>query len=218
MNRAFPSFASSVLIALMALCCYAQAEEAKPVKVDPAKGEAIYTNGDAARNIPACVSCHGAGGNSSIVQNPKLSGQTPQYLAKQLENFRTPERNNPVMTPIAKALSDEEMRNISAWFGKQAPKPGAAKNRDSIDLGKKVWRGGLAEKNVPACASCHGAAGDGIPVQYPRLAGQHQEYTSAQLVAFRSGTRHNSEPMRTIAMRLSDAEIAAVSDYIAGLK
>jgi cytochrome c553 len=218
MNRAFPSFASSVLIALMALCCYAQAEEAKPVKVDPAKGEAIYTNGDAARNIPACVSCHGAGGNSSIVQNPKLSGQTPQYLAKQLENFRTPERNNPVMTPIAKALSDEEMRNISAWLGKQAPKPGAAKNRDSIDLGKKVWRGGLAEKNVPACASCHGAAGDGIPVQYPRLAGQHQEYTSAQLVAFRSGTRHNSEPMRTIAMRLSDAEIAAVSDYIAGLK
>jgi cytochrome c553 len=218
MNRAFSLFASSCVVALMALSMSASAEEAKPAKVDPAKGEAIYTNGDAARNIPACVSCHGAGGNSTIVQNPKLAGQTPEYLAKQLANFRTPERNNPIMSPIAKALSNEEMQNISVYLGKQAPKEGAAKNRESIDLGKKIWRGGIADKNVPACASCHGPAGDGIPVQYPRLAGQHQEYTSAQLVAFRSGARRNSDPMSTIAMRLSDAEIAAVSDYIAGLK
>jgi cytochrome c553 len=219
MNRAFSSFASSCVLALTVLSLSAGAEEAKPAaKPDPAKGETIYTNGDAARNIPACVSCHGAGGNSTIVQNPKLAGQHPQYLAKQLNNFRTPERNNPIMSPIAKALSEDEMQNIAAYLGKQTPKPGAAKNKETIDLGKKIWRGGIAEKNVPACASCHGPAGDGIPVQYPRLAGQHQEYTSAQLVAFRSGSRHNSEPMSTIAMRLSDAEIAAVSDYIAGLK
>jgi cytochrome c553 len=110
------------------------------------------------------------------------------------------------------------MNDIAAYLAKQAPKPGAAKNRESIDLGKKIWRGGIAEKNVPACASCHGPAGDGIPVQYPRLSGQHPEYTSAQLVAFRAGSRRNSEQMSAIAMRLSDAEIAAVSDYIAGLK
>jgi cytochrome c553 len=218
MNRAFSLFANSCVVALMALSLSAGAEEAKPAKADPAKGETLYTNGDAARNIPACVSCHGAGGNSTIVQNPKLAGQHPQYLVKQLTNFRSPERNNPIMSPIAKALTDAEMNDVAAYLAKQEPKPGAAKNRETIDLGKKIWRGGIAEKNVPACASCHGPAGDGIPVQYPRLAGQHQEYTSAQLVAFRAGSRHNSEPMSTIAMRLSDAEIAAVSDYIAGLK
>lgn len=218
MNRAFSLFASSCAAVLMALSLSAGAEEAKPAKADAAKGETLYTNGDAARNIPACVACHGAGGNSTIVQNPKLAGQHPQYLAKQLANFRTPERNNPIMSPIAKALSDAEMNDIAAYLAKQAPKPGAAKNRESIDLGKKIWRGGIAEKNVPACASCHGPAGDGIPVQYPRLSGQHPEYTLAQLVAFRAGGRRNSEQMSAIAMRLSDAEIAAVADYIAGLK
>jgi cytochrome c553 len=219
MNRVFLPFAKSLFIALLAVSSVAgAAEETKTVKADPAKGETIYTNGDASRNIPACVSCHGAGGNSTIVQNPKLSDQHDAYIYKQLANFKTPERNNPIMTPIAKSLTEEEMHNVAAWLDKQAPKPGAAKNKNTIDLGKKIYRGGIAEKNVPACASCHGPNGAGIPAQFARLAGQHQEYTSAQLTAFRAGTRKNSQQMTTIASRLSDEEIAAVSDYIAVLK
>ena len=219
MNRAFLPFAKSLFVALLAVSSLAgAAEEAKVVKADPAKGETIFTNGDTSRNIPACVSCHGAAGNSTIVQNPKLSAQHEPYTYKQLMNFRTPERNNPIMSPISKALTEQDMHNIAAWLDKQQPKPGAAKNKASIDLGKKIYRGGIAEKNVPACASCHGASGAGIPAQFARLAGQHQEYTGAQLTAFRAGTRNNSAQMTTIAKRLSDDEIAAVSDYIAGLK
>ena len=219
MNRAFLPFAKSLFVALLAVSSIAgAADTAKVVKADPAKGETIFTNGDATRNIPACVSCHGAAGNSTIVQNPKLSAQHEAYTYKQLANFRTPERNNAIMTTIAKALTEDEMHNIAAWLDKQAPKPGAAKNKATIDLGKKIYRGGIAEKNVPACASCHGANGSGIPAQFARLAGQHQEYTNAQLVAFRAGNRKNSVQMTTIAKRLSDDEMAAVSDYIAGMK
>ena len=219
MNRAFLPLAKSLFVALLAVSTLSiAAEEAKVVKADPAKGETIYTNGDASRNIPACVSCHGAGGNSTIVQNPKLSAQHEPYTYKQLMNFRTPERANPIMSPIAKALTEQDMHNIAAWLDKQETKPGAAKNKASIDLGKKIYRGGIAEKNVPACASCHGANGAGIPAQFARLAGQHQEYTGAQLTAFRAGTRSNSTQMTMISKRLSDDEIAAVSDYIAGLK
>jgi cytochrome c553 len=219
MNRAFLPFAKSLFVALLVVSSLASAaEEAKVVKADPAKGETIFTNGDASRNIPACVSCHGAAGNSTIVQNPRLAAQHDPYTYKQLMNFRTPERANPIMSPIAKALTEDDMRNIAVWLDKQAAKPGAAKNKASIDLGKKIYRGGIAEKNVPACASCHGANGAGIPAQFARLAGQHQEYTGAQLTAFRAGTRNNSMQMTMISKRLSDDEIAAVSDYIAGLK
>ena len=219
MNRAFLPFAKSLFLALLAVSSMAgAAEEAKVAKPDPAKGETIYTGGDASRNIPACVACHGAGGNSSIVQNPKLSAQHDPYIYKQLMNFRTPERANPIMSPISKALTEQDMHNIAAWLDKQEAKPGAAKNKASIDLGKKIYRGGIADKNVPACASCHGANGAGIPAQFARLAGQHQEYTGAQLTAFRAGARNNSTQMTMIAKRLSDDEIAAVSDYISGLK
>ena len=122
------------------------------------------------------------------------------------------------MTTYAKMLTDEEKRNIAAWLGTQPVKPGAAKNKDTIELGKKIYRGGIADKNIPACASCHGASGGGIPVQYPRLAGQHQDYTVAQLGLFKAGGRKNSAQMTTIAARMSDREIKAVSDYIAGLR
>ncbi|ONN68324.1 cytochrome c [Herbaspirillum sp. VT-16-41] len=220
MNRAFSPLLYSVFAAILAVASAAHAADDKktPIKADPAKGEALYTNGDNARNIVACVSCHGAAGNSTITQNPKLSGQHEAYIAKQLLNFRTPDRNNPVMSPMAKALSDEDIHNVAAYLATQAPKPGAAKNKDTIDLGKHIWRGGIAAKNVPACAGCHSPNGAGIPVQYPRLAGQHQDYTVAQLTNFRGGARTNSVQMTSIAERLSDKEIKAVADYIAGLK
>ena len=122
------------------------------------------------------------------------------------------------MTTYAKMLTDEEKHNVAAWLSTQAAKPGAAKNKDTIELGKKIYRGGIADKNVPACASCHGASGGGIPVQYPRIAGQHQDYTVAQLGLFKTGGRKNSAQMSTIAQRMSDEEMKAVADYVAGLK
>ncbi|MBO9538839.1 c-type cytochrome [Herbaspirillum sp.] len=220
MNRAFSPFLKTVFVAFLAVSSLAHAAEEKKAaaKADPAKGEALYTNGDNARNIVACVSCHGAAGNSTITQNPKLAGQHEAYIAKQLMNFRSPERNNPVMSPLAKALSDDDIKNVAAFLSAQSPKPGAAKDKDTIDLGKHIWRGGIAAKNVPACAGCHSPNGAGIPAQYPRLAGQHQDYTVAQLTSFRGGGRNNSPQMTAIAERLSDKEIKAVADYIAGLK
>jgi len=226
MNRAFSPFVKSLLVALLAVAGTASAaEEKKPAhaeaaapKVDAAKGGTLFENGDTARGLPACVSCHGAGGNSTITVNPKLAGQHEGYLYKQLVNFSGPERNQPVMTTFAKMLTDEEKHNISAWLATQAQKPGAAKSKDTVELGKKIYRGGIAEKNVPACASCHGAAGAGIPVQYPRIAGQHQDYTVAQLGLFKADGRKNSAQMTTIAKRMSEEEMKAVADYVAGLK
>jgi cytochrome c553 len=219
MNRAYLPFVKSLFLTLLAASSIAgAAEEQKAAKADPAKGEAIYTTGDASRNIPACVSCHGAAGNSTIVQNPKLAAQHAAYTYKQLVNFKTPERNNAIMSPIAKALTEEEMKNIAAYLDRQTQKPGAARNKDIVQLGKQIYRAGIAEKNVPACAGCHSPNGAGIPAQFARLAGQHQDYTVAQLTGFRSGARKNSMQMTAIAKRLSDDEIKAVADYIAGLK
>lgn len=218
MNRVCFPIVKSAFVALLAIASFANAEETKTVKADPAKGEALYNTGDASRNITACIACHGAAGNSSISQNPKLTGQAGAYLHKQLLDFKGPARNNPIMTGIAKAMTEEDIQNVIAYLSKQKTSPGAARNPATVELGKKIYRGGIAEKHVPACASCHGASGGGIPAQFPRLAGQHQDYTTAQLVGFRSGTRKNSEPMTQIAKRMSDEEIQAVADYVAGLK
>ncbi|HEY8606927.1 MAG TPA: c-type cytochrome [Noviherbaspirillum sp.] len=219
MNRVFSPFVKSLFVALLAVSSVATAaEEKKAPAADPAKGEALYTSGDASRNIMACVGCHGAAGNSTIAQNPKLSAQHAEYIAKQLHDFKTPQRNNPIMSPIAKAMTDEDIKNVAVYLDRQAAKPGAAKNKDIVELGKKIYRGGIAEKNVPACAACHGASGGGMPAQFARLAGQHQDYTVVQLTSFRAGARKNSAQMTTIAKRMSDEEIQAVADYVAGLK
>lgn len=218
----FSPLVKSLLVALLAITATAHAEDKKPAqpaapKIDPAKGATLFTDGDNGRGLPACVSCHGAGGNSTISVNPKLGGQHQAYLYKQLVDFSTGHRNQPVMTTYAKLLTDEEKHNVAAWLATQKATPGAAKNKDTVELGKKIYRGGIAEKNVPACASCHGAAGAGIPVQYPRLAGQHQDYTFAQLGLFKTGARKGTA-MDAIAQRMSDDEMKAVADYVAGLK
>jgi cytochrome c553 len=227
MNRVSVSTASAVfvkslLVATLALAnatTAVAAEAQRPVaKPDPAKGATLYDSGDTARGLPACLSCHGANGNSTIAANPKLSNQIEAYTHKQLVDFTTPQRVNPVMTTYAKMLTDEEKRNVAAYLAIQKVKPGAAKNKDTIELGRKIYRGGIADKGVAACASCHGANGGGIPIQYPRLAGQLQDYTVAQLVAFRTGARNNSPQMTVLAQRMSDAEMKAVADYIAGLR
>jgi cytochrome c553 len=215
-------FVKSLLLASLAVSGLACAAEAQPpaaaVKADPAKGSAVFDAGDAARNLPACVSCHGAAGNSTMPANPKLAGQIDAYVYKQLVDFTTPNRNQPVMTTYAKMLTDDERKNIAAYLATQQPKAGAARNKDTVELGRKIYRGGIADKGVAACASCHGATGAGIPVQFPRLAGQYQDYTLAQLLAFKSGARKNSPQMSALAQRMSEDEMKAVADYIAGLK
>ena len=223
MNRLSSPLLKTLLVTLTVFGGLPAATAAAPaaapaVKADPARGGALYDAGDPARGLPACVSCHGAAGNSSIVANPKLSGQFASYTHKQLVDFTTLNRQQPIMTTYAKMLTDAEKKDIAAWLAVQVHKPGAAKNKDTVELGRKIYRGGIAERGVAACASCHGANASGIPAQYPRLAGQHQDYTTAQLEAFKSGTRANSPQMTTLSQRMSTAEMRAVADYIAGLR
>ena len=188
-----------------------------PFKGDAAKAQGIVNQ--------VCAACHAADGNSQIAVNPKLAGQFPEYLHKQLVNFKPAgdkkaERGNPVMAGMVANLSPEDMRNLAVYFAGQAAKPGAAKSKDLVALGQKIYRGGIAGKGVAACASCHGPNGAGIPSQYPRLSGQHAEYVEVQLKAFRAGERANdpNSSMRTVAGKLSDREIQAVADYVAGLR
>ncbi|CAM8665070.1 COG2863 Cytochrome c553 [Oxalobacteraceae bacterium] len=218
MNRVLPMFAKFVCVALMSLSVAWANEEKAPAAADPAKGSTLYSNGDPSRGILACVACHGAAGNSTITQNPKLAGQHDAYIQKQLHNFKGPDRNNAIMTGIAKALGEDDVRNIAAYLEQQKPAPGSARNKNTVDLGKKIYRAGIVEKQVPACAGCHGPNGSGIPAQYARLAGQHQDYTIAQLTNFRTGTRANSAQMTAVGKRMSDEEMQAVADYIAGLR
>ena len=186
-------------------------------KPDVAAGENLYANGDSSRGITACVGCHGAAGNSGSGAWPKLAGQHAGYIAKQLHNFKSGERANPVMMGMAASLEDKDMQNIAAYVAKQTQKGGTAKNKDTIELGQSIYRGGIAAKGVPACAGCHGPAGAGIPVQFPRIGGQWADYSEAQLVSFRSGVRKNTQ-MSAIAAKMSDLEMKAVADYVAGLR
>jgi cytochrome c553 len=220
MNRAFSLLLKSLLVATLAVSGAASASEhaAAPAKADPAKGGTLYDSGDAAKGLPACVSCHGAAGNSTIALNPRLAGQVEAYVYKQLVDFTTPQRVNPVMSAYAKMMTDDDKKNVAAYLAGQSAKQGAAKNKDIAELGKKIYRGGIAGTGVAACASCHGANGNGIPSQFPRIAGQHQDYTVAQLQAFKAGGRKNSVQMVTLSKRMSEDEMKAVADYIAGLK
>jgi cytochrome c553 len=178
---------------------------------DAAKGQGIATS--------VCAACHGADGNALIPANPTLAAQHPEYLLKQLRNYKSGERNNPIMAGIVAALSEEDMRNVAAYFAAQPAKAGAARDAKLATAGQAVYRGGNGSSGVAACSGCHSPNGAGIPAQYPRLKGQHSEYTTTQLKAFRSGERANdpASMMRAIAARMSDAEIAAVAEYISGL-
>jgi cytochrome c553 len=212
----FSIAAAALVVTSSLLSSGALAQDKKAETVDIAKGQQIASQ--------ACAACHAADGNSTAPVNPKLAAQHPEYLAKQLHNFKVKpgakeaERANAVMAGFAATLSDADIRNVSAYFATQKYKPAFAKDKELSELGKKIYRGGIAEKNVPACAGCHGAAGAGMPAQYPRLGGQWSEYTEAQLIAYRQGVRKNNAQMVTIASRMSDREIKAVADYVAGLR
>jgi len=186
-------------------------------KPDPGKGQQIATQ--------VCVACHAADGNSPTPANPKIAGQIPEYLYKQLVNFKPQggkkaERDNAVMAGMVANLSDADMRNLAAFYGGQKLKPAAAADKELVALGQRLYRGGNAASGMPACAGCHGPAGAGIPSQYPRIAGQFADYLESQLKAFRAGARANdlNGMMRGVAVRMNDREIRAVAEYAAGLR
>lgn len=204
---------SQIALVSMALTLSGVVHGSEPkaaAKPDLAAGEAKAT--------AVCSACHTADGSRGAATYPILQGQHPDYLAKQLNEFKSGKRKNAVMNGMAAPLSADDIRNVSAFYASKKAKDGFAKNKDTVALGEKIYRGGIAKKAVPACASCHGANGAGIPAQYPRLGGQHADYIKAQMTAFRQGERANAPMMATISAILSDKEIDALSDYIAGLR
>ena len=201
----------SIGLALVFLVARAFAAEPAPAaKVDPAKGATIAA--------ATCAACHSSDGTRGSAANPILQGQHPDYVAKQLADFKSGKRASPIMKPIAAALSEADMKNVAAFYAGKQAKPGFAKNKDLASLGEKLYRGGAGDRMIPACSGCHSPNGAGIPAQYPRLAGQHADYAEAQLVAFRNGARGNNAVMTGVAAKLNDREIKALSDYIAGLR
>ena len=199
------------LLALTFLGGAALANEAKPAafKPDLAKG---------AQLAASCQARHTADGSRGSPANPILQGQHPEYLVKQLTEFKSGKRKNAIMQGMAAALSEEDMKHIAAFYASKQPKLGAAKSKDTVTLGEQIWRGGIPAKAVPACAGCHSPNGAGIPAQYPRIGAQHADYTEAQLKAFASGLRANNAQMMTIAGKMSEREMKAVADYAAGLR
>ena len=204
------SLLTAAVLAAPVFSASAAGDAPKVAKPDLVKGEASYT--------AVCAACHGADGNSAIAVNPTLAQQHPEYLVKQLQEFKSGKRNNAVMKGFATMLTDEDMKNIAYWVASKPAKAGFAKDKDLVTLGERIYRGGIADRNIAACAGCHSPNGAGIPAQYPRLSGQHADYTVAQLNTFRDGSRANSQQMTQVAAKLNDKEIKAVADYIAGLR
>lgn len=205
-----------VLMALALVCAHTTVYAQGTPQGDPAKAQNIVNQ--------VCSSCHASDGNSTIPVNPRLAGQQADYILKQLKNFKAeggkpPQRANPVMNGMAAPLTADDMVNLAAYFSSQKPKPAAARNPDLVKIGQSIYRAGIATKGVPACAGCHSPDGAGVPAQFPRLAGQHPEYTIAQLNSFRAGERANdaNRMMRATAEKLSDKEIAGLAEYIVGL-
>jgi cytochrome c553 len=181
-------------------------------KGDPKAAETIVNQ--------VCAGCHSVDGNSAAAANPKLAGLNSEYLYKQLTEFKSGARKNAIMSGMVASLSQQDMLNLAAYYSAQQPKPGTSKDQQLALIGQKIYRGGVQGAGVPACASCHGAQGKGIPTQFPRLAGQHGDYIYSQLNGFRVGERANdaAKMMRSIAAKMTDADMKAVSSYIQGLR
>ena len=208
--KLFASLLTATLLVASVFSVQANEAVAPSAKPDLAKGEATYG--------AVCAACHGADGNSAISANPKLAQQHPDYIVKQLQEFKSGKRANAIMMGMSAALSEQDMKNIAAWLETKADKKGFAKDKELVTLGERIYRGGIADRQIAACAGCHSPTGAGIPSQYPRLAGQHADYAVAQLTAFRDGVRKNNTQMTQVAAKLNDREIKAVSDYVAGLR
>ena len=212
-------FATSFLSAVLALSAVSSfaAGDAEPAKAaKPAAYKPDVVKGQA--GFAVCAGCHGVDGNSGTPAYPKLSQQHPEYLVKQLQEYKSGKRANAIMVGFATALTEEDMKNIAFWVTTNKAKSGTATDKDLATLGERIYRGGIQERQIAACAGCHSPNGAGIPAQYPRLSGQHAEYTAAQLTYFRDGIRKNNLQMTQNAAKLNDREIKALADYIAGLR
>lgn len=166
-----------------------------------------------------CSGCHGMDGNGGADPSwPKLAGQIPEYLYAQLKAFKAGTRKNPIMSGMAAPLTDQEMRSLAAYFGSQTLKPGAAVSRELVAAGRRLYRGGNSDTGVPACMSCHGPSGHGIPPRFPRVTGQNAPYTKRQLLDFKDSRRVDGDGiMIRVAFRMSEAEIRAAAEYMVGL-
>jgi len=200
-----------VMAAVVGLMAASGVNAETVAKADPAKAQPIVNT--------VCIACHGADGNSPVPANPKLASQHPDYLNKQLADFKSGVRKSAIMPGMVAALSPEDMKNLAAYFGGQKQAPAAAQDKALAAQGEKIYRGGVAEMGVPACSGCHGPAGSGIPAMFPRLAGQHGDYIVAELIKFRNGERSNDpgKMMQMVAMKMSDKDMKAVAEYITGL-
>jgi len=187
------------------------------VKADLARAQTLVNQ--------VCAACHGADGNSPTPVNPSLAGQGAAYVALQLAHFKAGIRANPVMQAMAAPLSPDDMRALGVYFSQQKPKQSAARDAALVTAGQRLYRGGDSSTGVPACAACHSPAGAGMPKNYPRLAGQHADYSYAQLKSFKAGERGadkdgkdvNGRIMVTIAGRMSDDQMKAAAEYTTGL-
>ena len=170
----------------------------------------------------SCAACHGADGNSTNPEWPKLAGQGQAYLVKQLMEYRSGKRKNAVMNGMAQNIgSDQDVLDIAAYYASVKTKPGKAANKELVTEGESIYRGGIVSAGVAACAACHGPTGNGNPTaKFPKVSGQHAKYSLTQLQAFKAGERNNDtgKMMRNMAKKMSIREMEAVSEYMAGLR
>lgn len=204
--RALTGFAG--FMALVYATIAGAAAEA-PAKPDVERGKQIATT--------VCAACHSADGNSVVPANPRLAGQHASYIATQLAAFKSGARPSPIMQGMAASLTPEDMQAVAAYFSMQKPTPTAARDKALVQRGQQIWRGGIKAVGVPACAGCHGAAGHGIPAQFPRLAGQYADLTFGWLKAYAAGTRPQAV-MGPIASKLNENDMKALAEYMSGLR
>ena len=203
----FPLVSSFILIMLMLSSAYAS---------DAKKGAALAQG--------LCAACHASDGNSVIPSNPILAGQHYSYLKNQLNYFQVKEgeskakRENAVMLGIASGLSSDDIDNLSAYYSQQTIKPSYASNIELAKAGEVVYKAGDNNRGIPSCSSCHGPRGLGVPGQFPRISGQHATYTASTLKSYKNGSRANNNQMMEISSRLTEGQINALAEYLAGLE
>lgn len=198
-------------IALLSILCCAHASAASPAEGSVEEGQA---------KSATCVACHGANGNSPNPEWPNIAGQHETYIFKQLQAFKSGARQNPLMSPIAQTLSEDDMTDLAAFYSQQTA-TGLEAPADKVEQGQRLYRGGDAKSQIAACTGCHGPSGKGNPTAlYPAIQGQHATYVAAQLRAYRAGTRQTDQNqiMRDVARTMSDAQIDAVAAYVQGLR
>lgn len=222
--RARTAFCASIFVATFS-GVFSAAFSASSVAADAPPAVDMAARAAKGQQLSAtCAACHGADGNSLIAANPSLAGQPAGYIARQLTHFKTDVRANAIMKGFAAALSDDDMKALGEYFSRQKPRVLGVKDVSVAKVGENIWRNGIIAKGIPACTACHGPAGAGVPAQYPRLGGQHAEYTIAQLKGFAGGTRgaHDKDAggrtMAAFAGKLSEAEMKAVAEYASGLR